>query len=62
MGDLVNLRQARKRREREREASAAAENRAVHGMTRAERQKAEREREKAARSLDSHKLDRSDDA
>jgi hypothetical protein len=62
MGDLVNLRQARKRREREREASAGAENRVVHGMTKAERKKAEREREKAARSLDSHRLDRPDDA
>ena len=56
MGDLVNLRQARKRRDRERAATAAAENRAVHGMTRTERRKTEAEREKAARELDAHRL------
>jgi len=60
MGDLVNLRQARKRRDRARHADAAAENRAAFGMTRAERRKLETEREKAERGLDSHRLDRPD--
>ncbi len=62
MGDLVNLRQARKRREREREAAAAAENRAAFGMTKAERRKVEAEREKAERGLDSHRRDAPDGA
>jgi hypothetical protein len=57
MGDLVNLRQARKRQERERKAAAAAENRAAFGMTRAERRRLEAEREKAERGLDAHRLD-----
>ena len=46
MGDLVNLRRARKRRERARQADAAAENRAVFGTAKAERRKVEAEREK----------------
>jgi len=60
MGDLVNLRQARKRRLRAREETAAAENRAVFGMTKAERRKVEAEREKAERALDSVRLERPD--
>ena len=47
MGDLVNLRQARKRRERKREADAAAHNRVAFGMTKAERRTIEAERTKA---------------
>jgi hypothetical protein len=63
MGELVNLRRARKRRERERERefATAAENRAAFGVTGAERRKVEAEREKIERGLDSHRLDRSDD-
>ena len=60
MGDLVNLRQARKRREREQKAAAAAENRAAFGMTRAERRKAEAEQTIADRRLDSHRLESKD--
>jgi hypothetical protein len=59
-GRVVNLRQARKRRDREREAAAAAENRIVFGMTKAERRKVEAERAKTERALDSHKLDHPD--
>ena len=62
MGELVNLRRARKRRERERELETAAENRAAFGMTKDERRKIEAEREKAERGLDAHRLGRSDDA
>jgi hypothetical protein len=57
MGDVVNLRQARKRRERARDAGAAAENRVAFGMSKAERRKIEAEQEKAQRGLDSHRLD-----
>ncbi len=61
MGEIVNLRQARKRREREREALAAAENRAAFGVTKAERRKTEAERDKASRTLDAHRIDPPDD-
>ena len=57
MGDLVNLRRARKRRDRERDAAAAAANRAAHGMTRAERTNIEAGREAADRRLDGHRLE-----
>ena len=60
MGDLVNLRQARKRRERERDAAAAAQNRAAFGVTKAERRTIEAERTKAERALDAHRIDRPD--
>lgn len=60
MGDVVNLRQARKRVKRARNADLAVENRAVFGMTKAERRKLEAERKKAERGLDSHRLDRPD--
>jgi hypothetical protein len=62
MGDLINLRQARKRRRRERDAASAAENRASFGMTKAERRKVEAEREKATRSLDAHLREPPDEA
>ena len=60
MGDLVNLRQARKRRERKRDAAAAAQNRAAFGVTKAERRTIEAERTKAERALDAHRIDRPD--
>jgi hypothetical protein len=37
MGEIVNLRRARKARARDDAAQAAAENRALHGQTRAQR-------------------------
>ncbi len=60
MGDLVNLRQARKRRKRERDAAAAAQSRAAFGTTKAERRTIEAERTKAERALDAHQIDRPD--
>ena len=63
MGEVVNLRRARKGRERRREQAEAAENRMLFGMTKAERRRIESEREKAERGLDAHKLlARPDDA
>jgi tRNA-dihydrouridine synthase len=46
MGDVVNLRQARKARDRKAAAQAAAEARALHGRTKAQKavEKAEAER------------------
>ena len=62
MGEIVNLRRARKRKDREREASTAAENRALFGLTKAERTGIEAERKKAESDLDARKLDSADDA
>ncbi len=61
MGDVVNLRRARKGRERHRKEAEAAENRIAFGMTKAERRRLDSEREKAERGLDAHKLVRPDD-
>ena len=44
MGEIVNLRRARKQRKRERDAAAAAQNRVVFGRSKAERNLAESER------------------
>ena len=52
MGDLVNLRRARKGRERQRREAEAAENRIAFGMTKAERRRLESERDKAERGLE----------
>ena len=60
MGDIVNLRRARKGRERRREEAEAAENRVLFGMTKAERRRTESERDKAERGLDALKLARPD--
>ena len=52
MGDLVNLRRARKAKRRAENEAVAAENRARFGRTRAERDKADAEAEITARRLD----------
>jgi Domain of unknown function (DUF4169) len=56
MGDIVNLRRARKRQDRRRDDSKAAENRIVYGMTKVERRSIEAEREKADRDLNALRL------
>ena len=56
MGDLVNLRRARKGRERRRREAEAAENRIASGMTKAERRRLESERDKAERGLEAKRL------
>ena len=62
MGEVVNLRRARKGRDRQRKEAEAAENRIAFGMTKAERRLRDSEREKAERGLDGHRLGRPDDA
>jgi hypothetical protein len=55
MGDLVNLRRARKARGKQQAADQAATNRALHGRTRAAKAEEKAEdarREKASRALD----------
>jgi hypothetical protein len=61
MGDIVNLRRARKRQDRRRDDAKAAENRIVYGMTKAERRSLEAQREKADRDLDARRIVGPDD-
>ena len=61
MGDIVNLRRARKRQDRRRDDGKAAENRIVYGMTKAERRSLEAQREKADRDLDARRIVGPDD-
>ena len=58
MAEIVNLRTRRKQLARADAAHAAAQNRAQHGRTRAERQATEAARERDERSLDGHRLPR----
>ena len=52
MGDIVNLRRARKRKERERKESEARQNRALFGASKAERRLAQDERALIENQLD----------
>lgn len=57
MGELINLNRVRKDRAKAEARQAARTNRAAHGLSKAERTKAERERAAADRLLDGSKLD-----
>jgi hypothetical protein len=57
MGEIVNLRRARKAMERQRDADVAQENRIRHGLTKAERTLAEKTRIQAEKKLEGHRLD-----
>lgn len=61
MAEIVNLRTARKRRARAEKADAAAENRARHGVSKAERNGREIETLAARRSLDAHRREPPDE-
>ena len=54
MGDLVNLRQARKQKKRSAKEKQADASRALHGRTRGERTKKDAEDRKADRQHDGH--------
>ncbi|MCB2080031.1 MAG: DUF4169 family protein [Novosphingobium sp.] len=58
MGDVVNLRMARKARKRTQRATAATENRAIHGRTKSDRNRQQLEQRRDAALLDGAKLDR----
>lgn len=58
MGDVVNLRQARKRRDRQAAGERAAENRARFGMTKAEKARVRDEAERLARQVDGARRER----
>jgi hypothetical protein len=55
MGEVVNLRTAKKQAARKAARSVADANAAKHGRTKAERELEEARAEKAARELDGHK-------
>ncbi|WP_113155613.1 DUF4169 family protein [Nitratireductor sp. OM-1] len=56
MGELVNLRQRRKQRARAEKEQRAAENRILHGRSKAERMRDESDRSKTIAQLDGHRL------
>ena len=56
MGEIVNLRRARKRKKRLCEESAAAANRTRFGAPKAAKREARAERELIERRLDDHRL------
>lgn len=55
MTGIVNLRQVRKRKAREDKERTAAENRALHGRSKAERERDHNADEKVVSFLDGHK-------
>jgi hypothetical protein len=57
MAEIVNLRLVRKRKARDTAADAAAEARAKHGRTKAEKTLDRARAEKAERDVESHRLD-----
>ena len=56
MNDIINLRRERKARARDEAAEQAAQNRARHGRTKAERLQDDKQRELVTRTLDGAKL------
>lgn len=60
MGDLVNLKQFRKRAAREQSEQQAAANRSRFGRTRAERKRDELRASRADSLLDQHRIDSED--
>ena len=60
MGDLVNLKQFRKRVAKERSEQEAAANRTRFGRTRSERELDELRSERASEHLDQHRIDGED--
>jgi hypothetical protein len=56
MGDVFNLRLARKQRARQREAENAAARRLQHGRSKAERKLEEAQRDQSSNNLDGHRI------
>jgi len=55
MTEVINLRQKRKAKARTEKDKKAAENRRIHGRTKAEKQQEKQEAERMSRHLDGHK-------
>lgn len=62
MGDVINLRRARKAKSRAAAETKANENRAAHGRSKAEKILTKANEDVATRKLDHHKLSASDNA
>jgi hypothetical protein len=60
-GKIVNLRTKRKRRDRADAADRAAQNRALHGRTKTERQQEEARRDAAQRAHEGRRIEPEDD-
>ncbi len=60
MGEIVNLRRARKRKERQREEAVADQNRVVFGLSKAEKRLVQTERAIAEANLEAHRIVRPD--
>jgi hypothetical protein len=60
MGDVVNLRKARKFAERELDGQRAAANRLKHGRSKAERELTAAREAKSRRNLDQHRIETGD--
>lgn len=60
MGEVVNLRQARKAKARDAAAQTAQENRAKFGQTKAQKSRVSHEQSQAEKALDGHKRDASE--
>jgi hypothetical protein len=58
MGEIVNLRRARKAMDRRRGEDVAQANRISHGLSKAERSLADKTNAQAERKLEGHRLDR----
>ncbi len=58
MAELFNLRQVRKQKARAEKEKKSAENRRLHGQTKAEKLIAKAERASAERHLDGHRLEK----
>jgi RecG-like helicase len=60
MGEVVNLRKARKKIERQLDERQAAANRLIHGRTKAERKAEAMRKTKARRDIDQHQVETGD--
>ncbi|RVD61473.1 DUF4169 family protein [Mesorhizobium sp. M2D.F.Ca.ET.185.01.1.1] len=61
MGEIVNLRQARKQKARIEKERQAGESRALHGRTKAERERDRLSSEKAEKFVAGHRREKPDD-
>jgi len=62
MGDVVNLRQARKQKARVEKERAAGQNRALHGRSKADRVQARQTADKAEKFLAGHRREKPGDS
>jgi hypothetical protein len=60
MGDVVNLRKARKQAKKRQDAERAASNRIVHGRTKTEKNLEATRADQMRRHIDAHKIDLGD--